>query len=118
MKNHEMNITPQDIWAGVACISNFDENVAPNLVNADGSPAKLDGDERRLAIALSMLALAPGFDPEKGEVTANYQEFSFLCQAIERYEETKNPIIIGGCVRLIKDGRLSDATEYVNQREQ
>lgn len=117
MKDQYFDVTPQDIRAGVACISNFDNNVAPNLVDADGSPARLDAVERRLAISLAMLALSPDFDPEKGEVTANYQELSFLCQAIERYEETKNPIIIGGCVRLIRDRKLAYAVEYVNEKE-
>lgn len=117
MKDQYFDVTPQDIRAGVACISNFDNNVAPNLVEADGSPARLDAVERRLAISLAMLALSPDFDPEKGEVTANYQELSFLCQCIERYEETKNPIIIGGCVRLIRDRKLADAVEYVNEKE-
>ena len=113
--NEEIIITPQDILVGMSCIDFCDEQVIPRLVNADMSKAEIDLTERLVIIALNMMTHSPGFDHETGRMDIIYEDLDFLVTALKKYEDTHDPVIIGGLISLIKGGRLHDMVTVNHQ---
>lgn len=103
-ENRTLEVYQADIQDGLDVIAHVDRNLIPNLVTADGHPAKVNDMERWILIGITMLArFSPRYDQKTARLDIMYDSLACMVRLIRTYEATGDRKVLGGLVRAIKD---------------